>query len=689
MKKILSFALAFLMLVSAMAFPVSSEEETIKEHFPLGQNSRYNLDKALSAEPVTVEAVVKFPSSYAEVTDPGTGEKRPGVGGMLFGNIDGRDNSISFGIYMGYPVITWHDTGEKSTTTDDDVMVNITFDKEITPDMIYSGKELHIALVLDKTAKKAYCYLDGKCVETQDIVGYRQTDLNSIDYDYDRVSEITAYEPTHTLKLKNFVLGGDWRMDNSRYFRGGTLSKVAVYSDVRDSTDIQADVADFGAADGNLMAYFDLTQFTVAEPAIIPSEVGGYNAVKEFRWGNSVPRDDYAYSMAFIGDTQSMALNAINNFHYIFDWLTENKESEKIEYVVGLGDITDKSTVEEWDMAVNQYSRLGEYYGDNYMPIRGNHDYTTSTGKVINVELIDGTIVSRATSDYDKAFANTGYDSSVAKSTVIDGKATSGRMIESSLLNVFKTANIHGVPFLFLSLDYGAPDSTKDAEGRTVLEWASDVVEAYSNYNVIVATHGYLDYDGEPLDTDDKVTGGMENKGMEIWNEFVSKHENICLIVSGHIGYDYVVTTYNTGDAGNTVTQILTDHQSSDNLYIAKDELQNKPDEQGLGMITMLYFDGILGGENGNVAKANIEAISSVNAYNNKKAYYWGNNQYQIDIELNGTLYDITGDAETTVADMLIVVDDMLNKTGKSLDITGDGVITLTDILRVAKMTVK
>lgn len=688
MKKIISTLLACLMLVNCFVFAVSSTETetetTIKQHYPLGENSRYNLDKALTAEPVTVEAVVAFPSSYAEVTDPTTGEKRPGIGGTIFGNIDGRDNSISFGIYKGQPVINWRDTGVKTTTSDDDIDVNITFDGVATTD-VYDGQEHHIALVLDKEAEMAYCYIDGHQVDEQPIVGYIQSDLSRIDYDYSRVDEIKAYQPTHALKLKNFVLGGDWRMDNSRYFRGGTLSKVAVYSDIRTEAEIKEDLDNFGAADAALLVNFDLTTCGNV-PASIPSTVGGYNAVKEFRWGKSAPRGDYAYSMAFLGDTQSIALNAIDNFHYMFDWLIANKESEKIEYVVGLGDITDKSTVEEWDTAVREYSRLDELYGANYMPIRGNHDYVTPVSGEKPIELLDGTIVTRAFRTYDQAFAGSGYNDSVAASTVIDGKATSGRMIETSLLNVFKTTNINGIPFLFISLDYGAPDTTKDAQGRTVLEWANDVVEAYPNHNVIVATHAYLDYDGEPLDADDKVTGDMNNKGMDIWNEFVSQHKNICLVVSGHIGYDYVVTSYNEGEKGNTVTQILSDHQSSDNIYISKNNFNDPPETRGLGMVTMLYFDGDL---EGNVAKVSIETLSTVKALNNKDPYYWGNNQYPIEIQLNGTLYDITGDNETTVADMLYIVDDIINGTSKSIDVNCDGKISLADLLRVAKMTVK
>ena len=109
MKKILSTMLACLMLVNCFVFAVSSTEAeteaTVAAHYPLGNGTyTYRLlnedgtPAELGGNPITFEAVVAFPTSYAEVTDPKTGEKRPGLGGMFFGNLDGRGSSGSFGV---------------------------------------------------------------------------------------------------------------------------------------------------------------------------------------------------------------------------------------------------------------------------------------------------------------------------------------------------------------------------------------------------------------------------------------------------------------------------------------------------------------------------------------------------------------------------------------------------------------
>ena len=53
---------------------------------------------------------------------------------------------------------------------------------------------------------------------------------------------------------------------------------------------------------------------------------------------------DYEYSFAVLGDTQCISVaDAKKGTSYteqIFNWITKNKESKNIQYVMGLGDIT-------------------------------------------------------------------------------------------------------------------------------------------------------------------------------------------------------------------------------------------------------------------------------------------------------------------------------------------------------------
>jgi hypothetical protein len=52
-----------------------------------------------------------------------------------------------------------------------------------------------------------------------------------------------------------------------------------------------------------------------------------------------------------------------------------------------------------------------------------------------------------------------------------------------------------------------------------------------------------------------------------IWNKFASKHENIFMVLSGHMSADTVVIKQRKGEAGNTVTEMLIDPQTMDGQY--------------------------------------------------------------------------------------------------------------------------
>ena len=60
---------------------------------------------------------------------------------------------------------------------------------------------------------------------------------------------------------------------------------------------------------------------------------------------NTKAPTDYAYSIAVVGDTQSMVkvdlTNGTNYMSNIYSWLAANVDSKNIQYVLGVGDITE------------------------------------------------------------------------------------------------------------------------------------------------------------------------------------------------------------------------------------------------------------------------------------------------------------------------------------------------------------
>ena len=106
---------------------------------------------------------------------------------------------------------------------------------------------------------------------------------------------------------------------------------------------------------------------------------------------------------------------------------------------------------------------------------------------------------------------------------------------------------------MVLSLEFAPSEAT--------LAWANDVVRAHKDRQVIVATHYYMRPEGRG--TDEKPYG-LDGAGPEeLWQNFVSKHPNIFMVVSGHVLGVHCQTSINMH--GKPVHEILCDYQGEAN----------------------------------------------------------------------------------------------------------------------------
>lgn len=261
------------------------------------------------------------------------------------------------------------------------------------------------------------------------------------------------------------------------------------------------------------------------------------------------PVKDYDYSFAFVGDTQQLSEKYPEHVYTLYDWILDNQVSKNIQFVFGLGDITEGDADWEWDNNKNAISKMNGVLP--YSLIRGNHDTTAK---------------------FYRTFGNEAYMNQFI-----------GFYKENNINSSYRTLNIGSLNFLLLTLDYGADDAE--------LEWGASIIEKYPNHKVILTTHSYMDSDGTTLEAshgttpsysndDDKPLGKIYNSGEDMWNELVSKYGNIVLVVSGHIDHDHVVYRQDEGLHGNVVTQMLVDPQTMD-----------KEIDGGCGMVCMMYFD--------------------------------------------------------------------------------------------------
>lgn len=108
--------------------------------------------------------------------------------------------------------------------------------------------------------------------------------------------------------------------------------------------------------------------------------------------------------------------------------------------------------------------------------------------------------------------------------------------------------------FLHIGLQYYAPDAS--------LAWATEVIRRYPGLPTIVSTHAYLDRDGTRIAKSSTVNSAPDssaNSPQMIWDEFISQHDQIFLVLSGHVsGQGFSV---DTNHFGNDVYQILADYQ--------------------------------------------------------------------------------------------------------------------------------
>ena len=332
-------------------------------------------------------------------------------------------------------------------------------------------------------------------------------------------------------------VGGDLRGGNAQYFKG-KIREIALFEDALTPLEIDTLYKKGAAAVGkDLVAHYDLTK---AEAGKDIEDLSGnnYTVFADPRFfTDKEPVGEYAYSFAFIGDTQNLNEKFPDDFNKIYDWLAANKDEKKIQHVFGLGDITNSDTDKEWKTALDGISKL-----DGVIPyslVRGNHDSTAQFTKTFGTDV------------YKNQFEG---------------------FYNDTLANSWRTFKAGSVDYLFITLDYGANDD--------VLNWASEVITSHPDHKVLITTHCYLFHDGTTLDEGDicpPSNSGGTNNGDHMWDKLISKHANIVLVVSGHDPWDTIVKKQTKGDNGNTVTQVLIDPQTV--------ELGGP-----LGMVAMFYF---------------------------------------------------------------------------------------------------
>ncbi len=258
--------------------------------------------------------------------------------------------------------------------------------------------------------------------------------------------------------------------------------------------------------------------------------------------------EEGSFCFAVLPDTQHYSEEHPLTFMAQTEWIVKERERRRIAGVFHLGDITNKSTVPEWENAKRAMTVL-EKAGLPFCLVPGNHDYSEGgTTKDRTTKLNDFFPVAAM-----KKLAHWGgnYDKE-----------------PNRMENNYQYMAAGGRRFLILGLEFGPRGD--------VLRWANEVAAAHKDREIILLTHALIYDDDTRYDWKKygkkqiwnphdyavaKATGDDVNDGEEIWRKLISKHENFILTLNGHVLHDGLGRVTTTTPAGRAIPQILVNFQ--------------------------------------------------------------------------------------------------------------------------------
>ncbi|NNJ26059.1 metallophosphoesterase [Alienimonas chondri] len=258
-----------------------------------------------------------------------------------------------------------------------------------------------------------------------------------------------------------------------------------------------------------------------------------------------------SFTIAVLPDTQVYCEKFPQQFLAQTEWIVANREARNIACVLHLGDITNRNTPEQWDVAVEALTKLDDEVPYFFVP--GNHDYS------------EGGRASDRTTRLNDYFPVEKFRDLPTFGGTYDKEA-------NRMENSYHVFEAEGRKFLVLCLEFGPR--------RDVIRWANEVVSKHADLPAILVTHAYMYYDETRYDwakygakqswnphgygvakaTEDDVTDGQE-----LWDGLVSKHANFVMTFNGHVLNDGLARLTSQDQAGRDVHQSLVNFQMKPN----------------------------------------------------------------------------------------------------------------------------
>ncbi|QIG38805.1 PKD domain-containing protein [Microbacterium sp. 4R-513] len=292
---------------------------------------------------------------------------------------------------------------------------------------------------------------------------------------------------------------------------------------------------------------------TSAELKVSVSDPDGDPATVTFegrRQGLTVPgpTDEDPFTLVVLPDTQNYTYNnRQSTMNRQAQWIVDNSARLGVAFTMQVGDLVSEYTnPTQWSLTSAALGILDAANQPNSV-VPGNHDFDNATGAV---------------GPYDTYFpvsryAQAGWNTATTKYGGYLGQNQFGPdPVDRKNFDSYSLFTAGGTDFLVLNLEWEAPGYA--------LDWADRVLDAYPDRTVVMVTHSFLTVSGSRW-TGTQRPGGTSQASL--WNDFVSTHCQIRIVISGHEhnGDEGEASRTDPNTCGKPVHQLMTDYQDRAN----------------------------------------------------------------------------------------------------------------------------
>ena len=257
---------------------------------------------------------------------------------------------------------------------------------------------------------------------------------------------------------------------------------------------------------------------------------------------------DPDFTIIVLPDTQYYSATYPGTFTAQTNWIVANKAALNIQGVIGVGDIVNGGgSLTQWQNADTSVKVL-EGKVPYVLPI-GNHDYNSN----------DPPNRTSSATNFNKYFGPARYQNSFS--------GWRGSYPSGSNENFYSVWTINGKQYLIMSLEF--------YPRKGAVDWASGVIAANQDKEVILTMHSYEYFDNTRVALCDKYNAeyygmGADYDGEDLFYGLVKKYKNVNLVLSGHIvtgvsGQGAAGHRSDMGANGNLVNQVMANYQNMTN----------------------------------------------------------------------------------------------------------------------------